>query len=204
MAVYNTICVSTLLYACEGWTPYCRHIRSLEAFQFLCLQTRPVTSLGHQWERRVYNSFELCPIHFYKGGESPPAPPPLSYGPASVLTPGHCLPWKRWQCLNRLQKVVVRTKSSSCNGTYWKGLPCARVSMRQIQLPSWFVLMVVAAWTMFRIRPWRGHHGPWRGRSPRRGRRSGLGGDAVSTRPALPLRGWLAFFFLTKTLPTSF
>jgi len=26
MAVCNEICVSTLLYACEGWTPYCRHI----------------------------------------------------------------------------------------------------------------------------------------------------------------------------------
>jgi len=29
MAVYNAICVSTLLYACEGWTPYRRHIRAL-------------------------------------------------------------------------------------------------------------------------------------------------------------------------------
>jgi len=39
MAVYNAICVSTLLYACEGWTPYCRHIRPLEAFHIWCLQT---------------------------------------------------------------------------------------------------------------------------------------------------------------------
>jgi len=39
MAVYNAICVSILLYACEGWTPYCRHIRALEAFHIRCLQT---------------------------------------------------------------------------------------------------------------------------------------------------------------------
>ena len=39
MAVYNAICVSTLLYACEGWTPYRRHIRALEAFHIPCLQT---------------------------------------------------------------------------------------------------------------------------------------------------------------------
>ena len=39
MAVYNAICVSTLLYACEGWTPYRRHIRALEAFHIRCLQT---------------------------------------------------------------------------------------------------------------------------------------------------------------------
>jgi len=39
MAVYNAVCVSTLLYACEGWTPYLRHIRGLEAFHIRCLQT---------------------------------------------------------------------------------------------------------------------------------------------------------------------
>jgi len=39
MAVYNAIFVSTLFYACEGWTPYCRHIRALEAFHIRCLQT---------------------------------------------------------------------------------------------------------------------------------------------------------------------
>ena len=39
MAVYNAIYVSTLLYACEGWTPYRRHIRALEAFHIRCLQT---------------------------------------------------------------------------------------------------------------------------------------------------------------------
>jgi len=39
MAVYNAICVSTLLYACEGWTPYRRHVKSLEVFCIRCLQT---------------------------------------------------------------------------------------------------------------------------------------------------------------------
>jgi len=39
MAVYNAIYVSTLLYACEGWTPYHHHIRTLEAFKIRCLQT---------------------------------------------------------------------------------------------------------------------------------------------------------------------
>jgi len=39
MAVYNAVCVSTLLHACEGWTPYCCHIRALEAFHIRCLQT---------------------------------------------------------------------------------------------------------------------------------------------------------------------
>jgi len=39
MAVHNAICVSTLLYACEGWTPYRHHVRALEAFHIRCLQT---------------------------------------------------------------------------------------------------------------------------------------------------------------------
>jgi len=38
-AVYNAICVSTLLYACEGWTLYHCHIRVLKAFHIWCLQT---------------------------------------------------------------------------------------------------------------------------------------------------------------------
>jgi len=48
MAVYNAICVSTLLYACEGWTPYHRHIRVLEAFHIRCLQT---TRYVHWWDK---------------------------------------------------------------------------------------------------------------------------------------------------------
>ena len=39
MALYNAICVSTVLYACEGWTPYRGQIRVLEAFYIRCLQT---------------------------------------------------------------------------------------------------------------------------------------------------------------------
>jgi len=39
MAVYNAICVSILLYACEGWTLHRRHIRALEAFHIRYLQT---------------------------------------------------------------------------------------------------------------------------------------------------------------------
>ena len=39
VAVCNAICVSTLLYACEGWTPYRGHIRALEALHIRCLQT---------------------------------------------------------------------------------------------------------------------------------------------------------------------
>jgi len=35
IAVYNAIYVSTLLYTCEGWTPYRRRIRALEAFHIL-------------------------------------------------------------------------------------------------------------------------------------------------------------------------
>jgi len=48
MAVYNAICVSTQLYACEGWTPYRRHIRALEAFHIRCLQT---TLHVHWWDK---------------------------------------------------------------------------------------------------------------------------------------------------------
>jgi len=39
MAVYNAICVSTLLYACEGWTLYRCHIQALKAFHIRSLQT---------------------------------------------------------------------------------------------------------------------------------------------------------------------
>ena len=48
MAVYNAICVSTLFYACEGWTPYRRHIRAFEAFHIRCLQT---ILYVHWWDK---------------------------------------------------------------------------------------------------------------------------------------------------------
>ena len=51
MAVYNAICVSTLLYACEGWTPYRRHIRALEAFHIQCFQT---ILHVHWWDKNTW------------------------------------------------------------------------------------------------------------------------------------------------------
>ncbi|KAF0027118.1 hypothetical protein F2P81_019859 [Scophthalmus maximus] len=37
-AVYKAVCLSTLLYGSESWTPYQRHIRTLEAFHICYLQ----------------------------------------------------------------------------------------------------------------------------------------------------------------------
>ena len=51
ICVYKTICVSTLLYACEGWTPYRRHIIALEAFHIRCLQT--ILHL-HWWDKKAH------------------------------------------------------------------------------------------------------------------------------------------------------
>ena len=39
VAVYKAICISTLLYGCESWTPCRRHIKLLEAFHTQCLRT---------------------------------------------------------------------------------------------------------------------------------------------------------------------
>ncbi|KAF0022261.1 hypothetical protein F2P81_025487 [Scophthalmus maximus] len=51
-AVYKAVCLSTLLYGSETWTPYQRHIRTLEAFHIRYLQR----ILGVSWEDRVpYN-----------------------------------------------------------------------------------------------------------------------------------------------------
>jgi len=38
MAVYKAVCVSKLLYGCEAWVLYCRHIKTLEQFHISCLQ----------------------------------------------------------------------------------------------------------------------------------------------------------------------
>jgi len=38
MAVYNAVCVSTLLYGCETWVLCRRHIKTLEQFHISCLQ----------------------------------------------------------------------------------------------------------------------------------------------------------------------
>jgi len=38
MAIYKAVCVSTLLYGCEAWVLYRRHIKALEQFQISYLQ----------------------------------------------------------------------------------------------------------------------------------------------------------------------
>lgn len=38
ITVYRAICISTLLYGCEAWTIYARHLKVLEAFHIKCLQ----------------------------------------------------------------------------------------------------------------------------------------------------------------------
>uniref|UniRef100_A0A3B3SLX5 Calcium voltage-gated channel auxiliary subunit gamma 8 n=1 Tax=Paramormyrops kingsleyae TaxID=1676925 RepID=A0A3B3SLX5_9TELE len=49
IAVYNAVCISTLLYGAETWTPYRRQINSLEMFHNKCLQK----ILNLSWEDRV-------------------------------------------------------------------------------------------------------------------------------------------------------
>lgn len=49
IAVFRAVVVSTLLYSCECWTPYRRHVRQLESFQARCL----MRILGLTWEDYV-------------------------------------------------------------------------------------------------------------------------------------------------------
>ena len=49
MAVYKAVCVSVLLYGCEGRTSYRRHIKALEAFHIRSLQA----VLGIRWWQKV-------------------------------------------------------------------------------------------------------------------------------------------------------
>ncbi|XP_041934160.1 uncharacterized protein LOC121696990 [Alosa sapidissima] len=49
VAVYNAVCVTTLLYGAKTWTPYRRHINSLEMFHIRCLQK----ILNLSWEDRI-------------------------------------------------------------------------------------------------------------------------------------------------------
>lgn len=37
VAVYQSVCVSTLLYVCEAWTLYRLHVHQLENFDIKCL-----------------------------------------------------------------------------------------------------------------------------------------------------------------------
>ncbi len=49
VAVYNAVCLSTLLYGAESWTPYRQQITNLEAFHIRCLQK----ILNLSWEDRI-------------------------------------------------------------------------------------------------------------------------------------------------------
>ena len=49
VAVYKAICVSTMLYGSEAWTPYQRHIKTLEQYHIRCLQR----ILGLRWWHRI-------------------------------------------------------------------------------------------------------------------------------------------------------
>ena len=55
VAVYNALCLSTLLYGAKSWTPYRQHISNLEAFHIRCLQK----ILGLSWEDRILRMSEL-------------------------------------------------------------------------------------------------------------------------------------------------
>lgn len=49
VAVYQAVCITTLLYSCEAWTTYSRHIKALERFHTGCLQR----ILGLTWRDHV-------------------------------------------------------------------------------------------------------------------------------------------------------
>ena len=49
VAVYQAVCITTLLYSCEAWVTYSRHIKSLERFHIRCLQR----ILGLTWQDHV-------------------------------------------------------------------------------------------------------------------------------------------------------
>ena len=52
IAVYDAVVISTILYGCETWVPYHRHIRLLESFQIRRLQI----ILGLRWWHKVTHS----------------------------------------------------------------------------------------------------------------------------------------------------
>ena len=52
LAVYRAAVLPTLLYGCETWTTYRRHIKQLDQFQL----TSPRGIMGIPWEDRVPNS----------------------------------------------------------------------------------------------------------------------------------------------------
>ena len=56
--VYCTVVLTTLLYGCEAWTPYRRHIRRLDQFHMRCLRQ----IVGIKWQDMVPNTevLEQC------------------------------------------------------------------------------------------------------------------------------------------------
>ena len=52
IVVYNAVVISTILYGCETWVPYRRHIRLLETFHIRRLQL----ILGLRWWHKVTHS----------------------------------------------------------------------------------------------------------------------------------------------------
>ena len=52
IVVYNAVVISTILYGCETWVPYRRHIRLLESFHIRRLQL----ILGLRWWHKVTHS----------------------------------------------------------------------------------------------------------------------------------------------------
>jgi len=49
VSIYHAICLSILLYGCESWTLYRRHVKALEAHHIKCLQS----ILGVRWWHKV-------------------------------------------------------------------------------------------------------------------------------------------------------
>ena len=52
IVVYDAVVISTILYGCETWVPYRRHIRLLESFHIRRLQL----ILGLRWWHKVIHS----------------------------------------------------------------------------------------------------------------------------------------------------
>ena len=54
VAVYKVVVVTTLLYGCEAWTVYRRHIKKLDQFHMRCLRT-----IVHiKWQEHVPNTVQ--------------------------------------------------------------------------------------------------------------------------------------------------
>ena len=55
LAIYTAVVLSVLLYGCQSWTPYQRHVSKLESFHHRCLRT----ILGIRWQQMVPNTAVL-------------------------------------------------------------------------------------------------------------------------------------------------